>query len=112
MTHTEAVKCAIQAVISCGGRAWRRDVGLFYDARGHPRRIGVPGEADVQGILPDGRALAVEVKTGNAKRTREQIAWSKMWVGMGGVYALARYSATGSQNGDDVIKRAIKQCNP
>lgn len=106
ITHPEAVHAALRAIVSCGGRAWPRNVGLFRDVRGNPRKVGVRGEADVQGLVPGGRALAVEVKTGAAERTPEQRAWGRMWVAMGGLYVVARYSD--SDDGDAAIRAAIE----
>jgi hypothetical protein len=115
VTHDEAVNEALLAVSRLGHRAWRREVGNFYDARviktaiGHlfsgrpreaaavlrrakPHKIGVPGEADVQGILSGGWALAVEVKTGAAQRREGQVRWAQMFQTMGGCYVLARWN--------------------
>lgn len=109
MTHTDACNAAIFQIQRLGGRAWRRDVGLFWDARGNLRRVGVPGEADVQGILPGGRAIAVEVKTGHAKRTARQCRWAECFQSLGGVYCVARYSETGRNDGDETIRRVIEE---
>jgi len=106
LTHNNAVRRAIFAVQRAGGRAWRRDVGLFYDQRGTLRRIGTKGEADVQGILPGGRAIAIEVKTGNGRRTVQQRAWAAAWERLGGLYVVARYND--STNGDDKIRAALE----
>jgi hypothetical protein len=106
MTHDQAVQSALLAGTRAGGRLFPRHVGLFWDMRGKKHRIGVVGEADLQGILsPGGWAFAVEVKTGKATRTDEQEAWAQMWVQMRGLYVLARYSAT--HDGDAVILEAV-----
>lgn len=91
MTHGQAVRASILLIQQAGGRAWQRDVGLFYDRRGTPRRIGSPGEADVQGVLPGGRFVAVEVKTGTGRRTRQQVAYARTIERLGGLYVLARF---------------------
>ena len=107
LTHTMACNRAILAVTACGGRAFRREVGLFSDRRGNPRRIGIAGEADVQGwIGPRGRALAIEVKTGRSVRTDAQKAWAAQFQRDGGLYVLARYSET--DDGDATIRAALE----
>ena len=80
---------------------FRRDVGLFMDQRGHPRKIGVPGEADIQGIQPGGRAVAIEVKVGRDKRRPHQEAWATRFVQVGGLYCLA------VANTEDDIKKIL-----
>lgn len=105
-THPQAVSSALLAVSGMGHRAWARNVGVFADMRGTHRRIGVKGEADIQGILRGGYALAIEVKTGHAFRTPHQRAWGAMWLAMGGCYVLARYSD--SDDGDTSIRSEIE----
>lgn len=107
MTHSDAVRSALLTISDMGGRAWARQVGLFRDRRDVPRLIGTRGEADVSGILPTGTAIAVEVKTGAASRTPDQIAWGRMWVRMRGVYVVARYSDC--EDGDAAIRAAIEE---
>src|SRR3954470_15531403 len=79
VTHDEALSRALLAVTRAGGRAWRAEVGLFRDMRGEKHNIGTKGMSDLIGLCPGGRALSVEVKTGNARRTIEQRAWADMW---------------------------------
>ena len=51
-------------------RAWIRVVG--YDELKRVR-YGIVGEADIQGIIsPTGKMLYIEVKTGDAKMSKEQ----------------------------------------
>ncbi len=72
-----------------GLRLWRANVGV---ARIDNRvvRFGVPGQADLTGILPDGRRLEIEVKSSDGRQTREQIAYQTMIERYHGVYILAR----------------------
>ena len=45
---------------------------------GAPVSTGTVGEADIQGVVgPHGRLVALEVKTGDARRTPEQVAWAR-----------------------------------
>lgn len=128
VTHDEAVNEALLTVSRAGHRAWRREVGNFHDVRvigaaigllsqgepalalstlrrSRPHKIGVVGEADVQGVLDGGWALAVEVKTGNAVRSDGQKRWAAMFARMGGCYVLARWNAV--EDGSLTIGREI-----
>lgn len=106
ISHSDACRRAQLAASEMGARLFRREVGLFTDLRGNPRKIGIEGEADLQGWLSDGYAFAVEVKTGKARRTTEQKRWAAAFRG---VYVVARYSET--ENGDDTIRTAIRLRN-
>jgi hypothetical protein len=108
MTHDQAVQSALLTATKLGARLFRREVGLFTDLRGTKHLLGIKGEADLQGILPPGGwAFAVEVKTGRAVRTKQQVTWSRMWLRMGGLYVLARYSD--SSDGDATIRAAVRR---
>jgi len=52
--------------------------------------FGVPGQADLTGILGDGRRLEVEVKASSGRQTTEQQNYERMIVSKGGIYVLAR----------------------
>ena len=102
--HNNAVKMVLMQLSNLGVYAARREVGLFYDPRDvmalkealtrggpmptlHPHKIGVDGEADIQGLIPPrGIALAVEVKVGRDKLRPRQALWAKMWVASGGTH--------------------------
>jgi hypothetical protein len=69
-------------------RLWRANAGL---AR-YGRRVvafGIPGQADLTGILPGGVRLEIEVKGPNGRQTNEQRAFQRMIERFGGVYVLA-----------------------
>lgn len=70
-------------------RLWRSNSGV---ARMGDRvvRFGIPGQADLTGILPDGRRLEIEVKSANGVQSPEQRAYQKMIEKFNGVYILAR----------------------
>lgn len=72
-----------------GLRIWRANVGA---ARLHGRRVtfGVPGQADLTGILPDGRRLEIEVKAPDGVQSQVQKNYQKMIERYNGVYILAR----------------------
>ena len=70
-------------------RIWRANVGV---ARIGDRvvRFGVPGQADLTGILPDGRRLEIEVKSASGRQTTDQQAFGRMIERFHGIYILAR----------------------
>jgi hypothetical protein len=70
-------------------RLWRANVGV---ARVGTRviRFGIPGQADLTGILPDGRRLEIEVKSATGRQTPEQLAFQNMIERFNGIYILAR----------------------
>ena len=70
-------------------RIWRANCGV---ARIGNRviRFGVPGQADLTGILPGGRRLEIEAKAPEGRQTEEQRNYQRMIERFGGVYVLAR----------------------
>ena len=93
-------------------RVWRRNVGAGYpsgpvhqamrllesnrasEALALLRRtrvvvFGLPGEADIDGILQGGRRLAVEVKAGADRVRPEQAGYQRMLELYGGLYVIA-----------------------
>lgn len=96
-------------------RAWKRVVGTFYRVRfddfgkvktATPMKINNPGESDIDAILTrhDGVGLRahIEIKTGQAKQSPEQIAFEHMITSRGGIYILARSTAQALE----LLKRA------
>ena len=70
-------------------RLWRANTGVVRI--GHRVvRFGVPGQADLTGILPDGRRLEIEAKSPDGRQTEEQRNFQRMIERFGGVYVLAR----------------------
>jgi hypothetical protein len=83
---------------------------VFTDLRGYKHFIGVKGAADIVGCTAGGRALAVEIKTGKAVRSKEQLAFAGAWARKNGLYILARYSD--AEDGDATIREALAEKNP
>ena len=52
-------------------------------------RFGVPGQADLTGVLSDGHRLEVEIKAVGRAQTKDQKNYEHMIRRMGGVYVLA-----------------------
>lgn len=105
-SHADACNRAMLTFAKHGFRLFRREVGLFYDQRGTPRRIGIPGEADLQGWAENGAFAACEIKTGNATRSRPQKNYAAAVTRAGGFYVAAQYSA--DTDGDAIIENAIR----
>lgn len=54
-------------------------------------RFGVPGQADIMGILaPHGQLLAIEVKSKSGRQSSLQESFQEMVRKFGGIYILAR----------------------
>ena len=70
-------------------RLWRANTGVARIGR-RVVRFGVPGQADLTGILPDGRRLEVETKSATGKQSKDQRNFQRMIERFGGVYVLAR----------------------
>ena len=70
-------------------RIWRANTGVAQIGKRFVR-FGIPGQADLTGILPDGRRLEVEVKSATGRQTRDQKSFQRMIEKFNGVYVLAR----------------------
>jgi hypothetical protein len=70
-------------------RLWRANAGV---ARLGTRlvRFGVPGQADLTGILSGGIRLEVEVKSPTGRQSVDQRNYQTMIESFGGIYVLAR----------------------
>jgi hypothetical protein len=70
-------------------RIWRANVGVARIGR-RVVRFGVPGQADITGILPNGRRLEIEVKAPDGRQTEDQANFQRMIERFCGLYVLAR----------------------
>jgi hypothetical protein len=70
--------------------AWRNNTGATRMPSGGYVRFGVKGMPDIQGILIDGRFLAIECKTGKGRLSPEQKACMDNINGRGGLAFVAR----------------------
>jgi hypothetical protein len=88
----QAVLLAIGARRDC--RIWRNNVGVAMGANGRPIRFGVPGSADILGvleILPGlGRFVGQEVKSPTGRLRPEQIAWAQAMRSVGAAVEVVR----------------------
>ena len=79
-------------------------VGMFSQRNGKKVYIGVKGIPDIGGWL-DGIAFQIELKTGSATRTPEQIAFADMVASTGAVYIQARFSGKWCESDDIELDR-------
>lgn len=73
--------------------AWRQNTGCMEINEGSNRRFirfGLVGMSDILGVLPDGRMLAIEVKTDKGKTTEYQEAFLNKVKDSNGVSFVAR----------------------
>ena len=70
-------------------RIWRNNTGLAHHGN-RMVRYGIPGQADITGILPDGRRLEIEVKSASGRQSHDQQNFQKMIERFNGLYILAR----------------------
>lgn len=65
-------------------------VGVLYDDRGVPRRVGLgKGSPDFVGIAW-GVPIGLEVKSARGRVSREQPVWGRSFANLGGRYAVVR----------------------
>ena len=69
-------------------RLWRQNTGAAKFG-GQTVKFGVPGAADLSGILPDGRRLEIEVKSPTGRLSADQVAYGTMITKFGGLYIVA-----------------------
>lgn len=71
-------------------RLWRANTGAAIDpSTGRLIRFGVPGQADLSGILAGGRRLEIEIKSARGRQTPHQQFFGAMIVRFGGLYIVA-----------------------
>jgi hypothetical protein len=70
-------------------RIWRQNTGVASFG-GRKVRFGVPGQADVTGVIVGGRRLEIEVKSATGRQSKEQADYQRIIERFGGLYILAR----------------------
>lgn len=86
-------------------RLWRQNTGAARTPTGQVVRFGVPGQADIMGILaPSGRIISIEAKSATGRLSDAQQNWRAMIERFGGLAIVAR-------NVDDV-RTALLQAQP
>lgn len=72
-----------------GARVWRQNV-IAAKVGDRFVRAGLPGMADISGILPGGKRVEVEVKGPGDRLSEQQKSFRSMIQKSGGVYVVAR----------------------
>lgn len=96
MDRTKAHQSLVDDILYAVGslptvRVWKTVCGVFRDfSSNRTIKVGLPGAADITGILSNGKRLEIEVKTGSAKQNDKQKLYQAMIEKFGGVYILAR----------------------
>lgn len=71
-------------------KIWRQNTGAALGKSGLIR-FGVPGQADITGLLiPSGRRIEIEVKDAKGRQRQSQKKFQAMIENAGGIYILAR----------------------
>jgi len=79
------------ALSKAGAIVWRNNTGALQDKTGRLVRYGLcKGSADIIGICPDGRFLAVEVKNSTGRATSDQVRFIEAVRSKGGRAGVAR----------------------
>lgn len=68
-----------------GCRVYNHTVGVFYTRTGDRIRIGTPGEADIWGVAPGGRAIFLELKMPGKKPRQNQLDFLAAMKSMGAI---------------------------
>lgn len=111
MSRTYPETVIVKAILAALGRdprirIWRNNTGAFKDVTGRLVRYGLPGSADITGILRrGGRRLEIEVKTATGRQSPQQQAFQRMVETYGGVYILAR----SVDEAVDGVERALRE---
>ena len=71
---------------------WRQNNHPVFDPKTKRYRSmnGIKGVPDILGVLPDGRALGIEVKSPKGKQSPDQIVFAEEYKERGAVYLVAR----------------------
>lgn len=83
------ILAALSAAHHPDGVFWRVNVGRAVNQSGAVVRFGLPGQADIAGVLR-GRHIEVEVKTPTGRQSDAQRRWQTAVERAGGRYVLAR----------------------
>lgn len=94
MKEMDILRLIMVALSEAGCIVWRNNCGVLKNAAGIPIKFGLcVGSSDLIGITPDGRFLAVEVKTEKGKPTPDQIRFIEAVKRKGGIAGIARSPA-------------------
>lgn len=83
------VSACIKYLWMLGCFVWRNNSGGLRNKREQLVRFGKVGSADIIGLTPSGRFLAVECKSAKGKQTEAQIEFQNKIEEKSGIYILA-----------------------
>lgn len=91
MTEAEIQTAILHYLSACpNSRFFRQNTGVAKIG-GRTTRFGVPGQADIRGIVtPRGRLVEIEVKSRTGRQSAQQKKYEAMLRSLGAVYILAR----------------------
>jgi hypothetical protein len=91
MKETDIMRACMLALSEAGCTIWRNNCGVLKNPAGIPIRFGLcVGSSDLIGIAPDGRFLAVEIKTCKGRATPDQVKFIEAVRKRGGIAGIAR----------------------
>lgn len=93
MKESDIMRACMLALSEAGCLIWRNNCGSYTDPRsGSFMRYGIgnPGGADLIGITPDGRFIAIETKTAKGRIRPEQQRFIDAVRAKGGIAGIAR----------------------
>lgn len=91
MSEANTQRLIMVALSDAGCLIWRNNVGTLKNEAGIPIRFGLcVGSSDLIGIAPDGRFLAVEIKTKTGRVRPEQQQFIDAIRRKGGIAGIAR----------------------
>ena len=82
-------RLVLARLLQLGLFVWRQNTGKTQ-MRGQWVQFGLPGQADITGILPNGRRIEVELKSDFGRLSPEQRAFGARISESGGLYIAAR----------------------
>ena len=75
----------IVALNECGCYAVNHTVGDFYTKYGNRVSVGIPGESDIWGHRPDGKAFYIEVKRPGEYPRKNQLEFIEAMINSGAI---------------------------
>ncbi len=84
------VNACIKWLWAQGCFVWRNNTGALPDKTGRKVHYGHKGSADIIGVNPYGKFIAVEAKSAKGRITPEQAIFRDRIEAKGGVYVLAK----------------------
>ena len=100
-------KLELQKILKNKIRIFDRHVGLFYTKNGAPIKINQKGMSDLYAILKTSHGLIhleFEIKTGNARQSKDQKNWEKIINELNGLYFVVRKPKNDALKIFDILK--------